>query len=194
MLGLVYQGMTGRRRKGNPPWYVTLAALIMVFVFIGDGLNSFLSLILQAPHFYDPHNTLRLISGSGMGLGMAIALLPAFNASVWRAPDAAAPTRSPKRRVVLLLLAAALDVLVLLENPLILYPLALISAIGVIVLLTLVYTMMGLVIFKAENRYNRSIELVVPMLAGLTVAFVQIGLLDLLRYAFTGTWEGFHLG
>lgn len=194
MLGLVYQWMYGRRRKGNPPWFVTLPAAIMVIGFIGDGLNSFLSLIPGAPHLYPPNNTLRLITGSGMGLGIAIALFPAFNASVWKESDSHPALGRLRDLVILLLLAAVLDALILLDHPLILYPLALITAAGVIVLLTLGYTMMVLVIFKAENRYNRFIELMFPMLAGLTLALVQIGLLDLLRYAFTGTWEGFHLG
>jgi hypothetical protein len=75
-----------------------------------------------------------------------------------------------------------------------LYPLALISAGGVIGLLTMVYSMVWIMVFRAENRYNRFKEMLIPLVGGLTVALLQVGLLDLLRYGLTGTWEGFHLG
>ena len=35
--------------------------------------------------------------------------------------------------------------------------------------------------------------MVYALIGGLTVALIQIGLLDFVRYLFTGTWEGFHL-
>ncbi len=194
MLGLIYQGVIGKSRRGNPPWYVILLASVLVFAFIIDGLNSFLSLISTAPHLYQPNNTLRLITGTGMGLAIAIALYPAFNASVWRITRPGAALDTWQKLVGMLLLAVALDALILLDNPLILYPLALISAAGVLALLTLVYSLMGLFIFRLENRYNRAIELLFPVLAGLTIALMQIGFFDLVRYLFTGTWEGFHLG
>jgi hypothetical protein len=84
--------------------------------------------------------------------------------------------------------------MVMTGNPLILYPLALVSAVGVIVLLTMVYTMLWLMVFKLESRYNRIEQLVLPLVGGFAVGMVQIGMLDLVRYFFTGTWEGFHLG
>ena len=85
------------------------------------------------------------------------------------------------------------NLLILLNNPLILYPLSIISAAGVVVLLTMVYSMLLLMVFKVENRYNQFNQLVYALLGGLTVAIIQIGLLDFIRYLFTGTWEGFHL-
>ena len=35
--------------------------------------------------------------------------------------------------------------------------------------------------------------LVYAVIGGLTVALIQIGMLDFIRYLFTGTWDGFHL-
>jgi membrane-associated HD superfamily phosphohydrolase len=95
--------------------------------------------------------------------------------------------------VILIVIAIGLDLLVLLENPVIIYPLSLISAAGVVVLLTLVYTMMLMMIFKAENRYNQFSHMIYAVIGGLTVALIQIGMLDFVRYLFTGTWDGFHL-
>jgi hypothetical protein len=91
-------------------------------------------------------------------------------------------------------MALALDGIVLTENPLLLYPLALLSSVGVMILLTLVYTMVWVMIFRLENKAQRVEHLLVPLAGGFGLALIQIALLDLLRYALTGTWDGFHLG
>lgn len=194
MLGLGYQMFIGPRRTGNPPRRVILIMGLLVAAFVVDGLNSFVSLFPGAPSLYPPNNTFRLLTGSGMGLVIALALYPAFNLSVWRETDARATISNFRVFGVLILMALLLDLVVLTENPLVLYPLALVSALGVIILLTMVYTMLWLMIFKAENRYNRINQLVIPLIGGFIVGLVQIGLLDLVRYLLTGTWDGFHLG
>jgi hypothetical protein len=79
------------------------------------------------------------------------------------------------------------------ENPLVLYPLALVSALGVVILLTVVYSMIVLILRRRENRARSWGELVVPLAIGLTLTIVQIGLFDLGRYWLTGTWSGFTL-
>jgi len=77
---------------------------------------------------------------------------------------------------------------------LVLYPLALISAAGVLVILTLVYAMLWLVVLKRENRYNGFKELSIPLIGGVGLALIQIVILDWLRFLITGTWDGFHIG
>ena len=57
----------------------------------------------------------------------------------------------------------------------------------------MVYTMLLMILFKAENRYNQFSHMIYAVLGGFTVAMLQIGLLDFVRYLFTGTWDGFHL-
>lgn len=193
MLGLAYQWIIGRRRTGIPSWKIIVPTSIFVIAFILDGVNSFLSLFPGAPQIYQPNNTLRLLTGTGMGLAIAILLYPAFNASVWRLIDPRPAMTSFRSFVILIVIAIGLDLLVLLENPVIIYPLSLISAAGVVVLLTLVYTMMLMMIFKAENRYNQFSHMIYAVIGGLTVALIQIGMLDFVRYLFTGTWDGFHL-
>jgi len=194
MLSLGYQAVIGRRRTGTPPWRVTLILGFLLIAFAVDGLNSFLSLFPGAPSLYHPNNTLRLLTGTGMGLVIAVALYPAFNLSVWKETDARPAIDGVRALGVLLTLALLLDAIVLTENPLVLYPLALVSAVGVMVLLTMVYTMLWLMVFKLESRYNRIEQLVLPLVGGFAVGLVQIGMLDLVRYFLTGTWEGFHLG
>jgi uncharacterized membrane protein len=193
MMGLIYQGLVGRRRTGIPNWKIILPVSIFVLAFIIDGLNSFLSFFPGAPGLYEPNNTFRLLTGTGMGLAIAVVLYPAFNATVWRMIDPRPALSNLSSFIILVMLALGLNLLILLNNPLILYSLSVISAAGVVVLLTMVYTMILLMVFKAENRYNQFSQTVYAFLGGLTVAIVQIGLLDFVRYLFTGTWEGFHL-
>jgi uncharacterized membrane protein len=194
MLGLTFQQVIGRRRSGMPAWPVLLVVVLFFFAFIVDGGNSFLSIIPQAPHLYPPNNTLRLFTGTGVGLAIAILLYPAFNSTVWREQDSRPAISGFLALLGLIGLAILLDLIVLLRNPLILYPLALISAAGVVILLTMVYTMLWLAILKSENRYNQPKELLFPVLAGLLIALIQLAVFDLLRFWMTGTWEGFHLG
>lgn len=193
MLALIYQGLIGRRRTGIPSWKILVPISIFVFLFIIDGVNSFLSFFPGAPGLYEPNNTLRLLTGTGMGLAIAVALYPAFNSTVWRLIDPRPALLNLRSFILLVLLAAALSVLILLNIPIVLYVLSLISAAGVLVLLTLVYSMIIMMVFKVENGYNQVSQMVYALIGGLTVAFIQIGLLDFLRYLFTGTWEGFHL-
>ncbi len=87
-----------------------------------------------------------------------------------------------------------MNILVLTENPLLLYPLALISAAGVLILLTLVYSMVWMLLLKKENLYNTLSQMVMFLVAGFGTAILQIALMDIARFLLTGTWDGFHLG
>jgi len=94
----------------------------------------------------------------------------------------------------LLALAGVMNIMVLSENPLLLYPLALISAAGVLILLTLVYSMVWMLLLKKENLYNTLSQMVMFLVAGFGTAILQIALMDIARFLLTGTWDGFHLG
>jgi len=193
MLGLIYQLVIGRRRIGMPSWKIILPTAIFVLLFAIDGLNSFYSLFSDSPGLYQPNNTLRLLTGTGMGLAIAVALFPAFNATVWRLVDPRPAFLNLRSFAIMVLIAVSLNILIMLENPIILYPLALVSAAGVLILLTLVYAMMLMMVFKAENRINQISQLTYAIMGGLTIALIQIGLLDFVRYFLTGTWDGFHI-
>lgn len=194
MLGLVYQLIGGRRRAGSPPKKVLVLLGALALVFVIDGLNSYLHFFPNAPHLYEPQNWSRLLTGTGMGLVIAAALFPAFNQSVWKTRDNRPALGSIASLVGLIALALSLDFLVLTENSMILYPLSLISAAGVIVLLMIVYSLILLVAFRAEHRYAHLTQMWWPLTAGFGMAILQIVMLDLVRYFITGTWEGFHLG
>ncbi len=194
MLGLVFQSIVGTRRGGNPPRGVMVILGTFVVAFAVDGLNSYLSLFPGAPTLYEPQNWLRLFTGTGMGLVIAAALYPAFHYTMWRQRDSRPAIPGIRSVMILITLASLLDLTVLSENSWILYPLALVSAAGVLVILTMVYGMIGSFVFRAENRIDSLPQIFLPLLGGFGVATLQIALLDFGRYFLTGTWEGFHLG
>jgi uncharacterized membrane protein len=194
LLGLVYQSLVSWRKGGMPPKRVIIPLAFFVLAFGLDGLNSYLHLFPGAPSLYEPQNWLRLATGSGMGLVMSVALYPVFNQTVWRDWDKRPALPGLRSLGILVALAALLYGLVLSENPLILYPLALLSAGTVLLLLTLVYTMICLIVLRYENRFMMIKQLLFPLVSGFGIALVQIVALDLIRFWLTGTWDGFHLG
>lgn len=196
VLGIAFQLIVGKRRGGRPSWGIIAVLAGFVLVYAVDGLNSYLHLIpdMSRYYIYEPSNTLRLLSGTGLGLAVSIGLMPAFHQTVWKKWSSRPAIDGMKEFIILLLLAGFMDFLVLTENSLILYPLALISAAGVFLLLTIVYTMIWLLVFKMENRYERPRQLVYSLSAGFIAALAQIAILDFVRYLVTGTWDGFHIG
>lgn len=186
--------VTGRGKAGLlPPRRVLVALGLLALPFAIDGTNSFLSFFPNAPQLYRPTNTLRLITGLLLGGGMGTVVWAGFHANAWRQWSPQSPVGSLKELALLLGVLAALAVAVLSENPLILYPLALISSAGVLILLTTVHTMLVLLFTRHENQADGMGDLLLSGTAGLTLALIQVGAIDLARYLSTGTWEGFHL-
>jgi hypothetical protein len=60
-------------------------------------------------------------------------------------------------------------------------------------LLTMVYSMVLVMIFKRENTFNRLRELLIPLISGYVIALIQIGVISVVRFIMTGTWGGFTL-
>ena len=199
--GLVFQSIVGWKRLKIPHWSIIAVLVAFVAAFGIDGVNSYLALLKQvSPGFlpnihniYTPNNTLRLLTGGGMGLGMAVMLFPAFNQTVW-ADGKDLPAISGWKTFGLLLgIQGIFDLLVLTNSPIVLFPLAIITALGVWLLLGLVYGMIWVMIMGQDNQYTKLRQLWLPLLAGLTIAMIQTAAIDALRFWITGTWGGFPL-
>jgi len=191
MAGLAGLGRLRFGRFPRPALLVVFAAFAAFWAI--DGLNSYLTLIPGAPHAYEPSNSLRLITGTLMGLAIGMVVFTGFNQNAWRDWKDEPVLRSPREIGLLLVLGGVVVALVLSENPLVLYPLALLSAAGVLTILGLVYAVVFMLVLRRENRAQSWGDLALPVVAGVTLAVLQIGLLDLARYALTGTWGGFAL-
>lgn len=183
--------------RGKAGLYPSRAIRMVLILFAGiwalDGLNSFASVFPEAPHLYTPQNWLRLVTGTLVGVSLATMIYPTFNQAAWRDWQATPVIPSWRWMMRLLLILTILLAGVLSENPIVLYPLALFSSAGVLVLLTMAYSVLTITLFKRQNLAVTWSGLWLPIVGALSLAFAQIALIDLIRFALTGTWDGFHL-
>lgn len=192
VIGIFYQLIRYPRRGGMLTWKSGIPFILFFLAWGFDGLNSYLHLFPAAPGLYQPNNTLRLVTGLGMGLSMAAILVPAFHQSIWQEYDERQVFDSARPYIELIILSVIGGALMLTGNPLLLYPLALISSAGVVLVLGTVYTLIWCMGLKKVNFASGWRQLLIPLSAGLLTAIVQIGAIDWVRYWFTGSWGGFH--
>jgi uncharacterized membrane protein len=192
LLGIVYLARSGRQ-AGMPSLKVSLVLGSFLVAFGLDGANSYLQFFPAFPGLYEPQNWLRLITGTGLGLGIAAILVPVINQSLWSTYDSRPALAGWREFLPLLGMAAVLVLAILSDISLILYPLALLSGASILLILSLVYGVVWIMIAKRENRFKRFRDAWVQMLAGFLTAVVQIALIDAGRYWLTGTWSGFNL-
>jgi uncharacterized membrane protein len=192
LIGLFGQAVVLRRRRESdfPPTAIFVAVLGFIAIMGIDGVNSFLN-ELGLSRLYEPQQWLRLATGALNGLALSGLLWPILNFSLWASPSPSPVIQRWRDLGVLLLLEMAMVVLALTRWPVLLYPVALLSAAGVLALLAAVNSALILMVTGWENRYHSYREATVPLLLGLTLAIVQVGLIAIIRYAATGTLDGF---
>ena len=192
MLSLGYQAYQGRKAKFPPVW-VIVALLLLFGWFAVDGLNSFLHFFPIFSGIYEPSDLLRLITGMGVGLGIGTLLFVLFNRTAWNNWVDESPYKKWFTFPLMLALAAVLIVLIQTNHPLVIYPMMVISGLGVFLVLSSVYTVVALMLLGRENEQSHWRELVLPILMGMTIALLQVLLTSWLRLALTGTWEPINL-
>jgi uncharacterized membrane protein len=186
---------SGRGGAGSWPSRRIAVLLALSVVPWGlDGLNSYLSIVPRLPHLYTPQNWLRLTTGTFLGLSMAALFIPAVNQTVWRNPSSLPVLNNLREMLIYFTAAPMLIFLVLLENPVILLPLAILSTLGVLFLLTGVYMSVALLLLRKEGLLERREQIFPLILVGLLMAVLQIGAIDCVRFLLTGTWGGFQIG
>lgn len=200
-ISLLFFAIVSPKKSGMPNWKIGAPLVIFFLAFAIDGSNSYLYLIKTTvpgaldniPNLYIPNNTLRLFTGSGMGIALASILYPAFNQSVWIRSDRERAL-DWKKLGILVSVIFLIDLAILTESPVILFPIAFLSVFGVLTLLIMVFSMVWLLVMRQENAFSSLRELWMPFLAGITLTFLMITAIDLLRFKLTGTWGGFPLG
>lgn len=192
--GLVFFAARGRMRASHLPRPSLLAVmLVLALGYAFDGLNSFLSSFERYTPLYSPHNTLRLLTGATFGVALITIVWPVVNGLLWHRPLPYAPVRSWRELTALYGLALGCAALVLPDIAVLRVTLGAISAGGVLFMFTLVGGVLFVGITRRENSFVRWADLLTPALAGLIVALLIVGGIDAVRYAFTGTWNGFTL-
>jgi len=198
---LFFLAIVSRKRSGMPGWRLGAPLIVFLLAFGIDGSNSYVYLLKQTshgalnsiPNLYVPNNTLRDLTGSGMGIALASVLFPAFNQTAWKVTDPR-PALDWKKLAASIGIILLIDLATLTESPVILYSLAVISTLGVLALLVIVFSMAWALIMKQDNSFDSLGQMWMPFTAGLTLALLMILTIDLLRFRLTGTWGGFPLG
>ena len=124
-----------------------------------------------------------------MGIALAAVLYPIVNQTLWRELDER-PALEWKSFGILVGLIAIINLLVLADSPIILYPMAYLSALGTLSLLVFVFAILWIMIMRQDNTFVHAHQLWFPLLSGLTLALLMLLSFDLLLQ-FTGTWSGF---
>jgi uncharacterized membrane protein len=189
LAGFTVMWLTGRKRPaGLPPTPITLIFVGFIVVLAIDGLNSYLTFFPGVPHLYEPQNWLRLTTGSLEGLALSAFVYPVLNYSLWRDADQSLPSvRNFKELGLMVAAAGVIVVLILLELPFLLYPLAILSTLGVLIMLGSINTMIVLALTRREGTALGWRQAVLPATIGLAMAFLIIGGMDAVRAMLTRT-------
>lgn len=196
LIGLLGPGLLGRRRAAGfapPALLAVMLAASALWAF--DGANSFAHLIDApwVPRLYAPSNFLRLVTGTFHGITMGAFILPILNDTLWADASPAPVIASWRELAALYAAGAGLIVLVLWGPPLLLYPLGVLSAVGVVAILGAIHTVLVATLLRQDRAARTLADALPVLLLGLAAALVMIGAVDAGRYAMFGTWDGFSL-
>ena len=152
-----------------------------------DGGNSYLVLLGRPPLLYAPRNWLRAATGTLNGIALSMIVLPVFNFTLWKDPLPIRPLR--KAWELLPMLAAGALVIVLCRSApaWLLYPVALISAGGVLWMLTLVNTMILLILVRQDGQATTWKEAAAAPARRAATTLIELTAIGVVRYLLTGT-------
>ena len=184
---------SGEKRAGKPSKAKVIVLGVLFLAFLFDSINSTLTTFLSAEPLYPPSNLVRLATGLAMGVILVNLILPMWNQTLWQKPDPRSVLHGWKQFLLLLLCEVVVGVLIWLDVPLIYYPVAILSTGTIFVILGMVYSLLWCIILNKENTLERFKDGWTFYLLGVICAFLQIGLMDLLRFSLTGSWGGFQL-
>ena len=186
LAGLIVFACRGRWRAAVLPAPAILAVLgAFLLAWAVDGFNSFLTLIPGLPFLYEPHNLLRLITGTLEGLVIAAILLPIANLTFWEKPEPQRSVASWHDLAWMVAGAAVVIAAVRSEWPPLLYPLALLSGAAILGLVGLVNAMLVLIVMRREGRATSAREAVLPLLLGVALAALELTAIAVARAALT---------
>ena len=150
----LFLAVTGRLRASRLPGLPVLGALGLAILLLAvDGFNS-LFRDLSLPHLYQPINGLRLITGLGAGMAMAAVIIPVASGLIWKSDDPRSSFGSLGELALMLPLLTMDFFIVISVAPIILYPVAIISSLGLVLALTLVNLVFALALTNRIGRFT----------------------------------------
>ncbi len=171
----------GRWRAGRlPPLPISLVIVGLFLLMVADGLNSTVAELGMATA-YAPRTDLRLLTGMGAGIGLALAVLLVLNTALRRDVEATVGSLGGWRDLGLVLAVNAGIVIALAaDSPLLSIPLALLVTVGVVGNLAVVMLLFPSLVLGLRGRVTRMSQLAHPAVIGLVLALTFV--LALARY------------
>ncbi len=142
------------RAQVLPSWPLFILLMSGVVALAIDGFNS-LFLDLAMKHLYQPNNFLRLATGLVAGLAMALLLLPVLNRLFWLGYNENRSVASWRELIQYLPMLIVCFFIVASQNALILYPIALLSTVGVLTMLSSLNLIAIVGICRRDETFER---------------------------------------
>ncbi len=180
--GLLMLPALGKGRVARLPSLKLLTILVgFTILFAIDGLNSYLAFFPHAPHLYEPRNIFRLITGTFHGLALIIIVFPILNFTLWREAEEESSVDSFAEFLPFAGLAIFIVLIVHMGAPFFFYPLAIVSTLGVIVLVTILNLLIVLVATRREASAVVLSDVTFPALGAVLLTLLELGAMDLLH-------------
>ncbi|MDK2979906.1 MAG: hypothetical protein PWQ55_253 [Chloroflexota bacterium] len=179
-IGILYYLTRGKKAGVPARGYLVLLGVLTV-AWAGDGINSFMSDILNRPFLYTTNNLTRLVTGFSMGLVLSTALVTLFNLTIWKAPLKQPLLHAPWQVGAYAALAGLTGALLVFAGKTVFLALAGVAILMVVVVITLLYTIFWVIVTRSENSFQQFAQLWLFMLAGFATAVLQITLMTSLR-------------
>jgi len=186
LLGLVFLIVRRRTHAARLPSVAMVSMLIGFITIMGiDGINSTISIIPSAPQLYHTTNVHRIVTGTLFGLAIAMLFIPVLSSAVWKLPSGDRTLKNWRELGILVVIAFAIDAVVLTQADWLLAPITLISIIGPLLLLGLMGAVIVLTVRNRVNVVDRWQQLILPLTAGVALGLLLITLMDVFRAAVT---------
>lgn len=188
LLGFVGLLLLGKKGKAAqmPPARVLGVLVGFIILMAIDGFNSYLSLFSETPLLYQPRNVLRLLTGALHGLALSIILFPIFNFTLWKEPPSK-PALASLRELGLIVAALPLPMVLIVQAEIsfLLYPVAAISVLGVLTMLTVVNSLLIVIATGREAQAVNWWDAAKPIALGFAATLVEVAIITLLRWQFS---------
>lgn len=182
IVGLTAMFLLRRQRASRLPPVSVLGLLVLfIGVWAFDGFNSYMTFFPGAPSLYEPMNWLRLTTGMLNGLALITFVFPIFNFTLLRETTGERVLKNIWEVLALLPIVALLVWIIQAEIAALLYPLAMLSSLGVVVMLTMINTMIAAVVLGREGYAQTWRQALIPLTVGIALAILQMTAMVLLR-------------
>lgn len=186
LLTLMWAWATGRGQAlGFPPLRIALVLALFVGVMVADGFNS-LTMDLEYPTPYQPHNLLRLGTGLLAGLAVGAYVLPVVNSIIWRNGTQRAVVPGFGSLGALLTCLGLLWAVVALRLDAFALPVAALTTAASFVLFGIVNVLFLVLILRRENRYAGAHDLARLGAVAVVIALAQLAILAVIVRTFIG--------